>query len=106
VGEPKRNPILATKSDVRDSSSTPFLTSVATIVPDHIAAFIQQCPYAVAMLDKDLKYVAVSDQWRKDYDLVGKSVLGHDHYEIHPQIPEESLFPHLQHLPHDQTAKS
>jgi len=38
--------------------------------------FIKEAPSAIAMLDKDLKYLAVSDRWVQDYQLYDKDVIG------------------------------
>lgn len=50
--------------------------------------FIAHTPAAIAMLDKDLCYLQVSEQWREDYHLDGQDVIGKSHYEVFPDIPE------------------
>ncbi|WP_339865758.1 PAS domain S-box protein [uncultured Algoriphagus sp.] len=49
-------------------------------------AFVKHTPAAVAMLDKDLIYIAASNQWKKDYFLKGKDIVGKYHYDLFPQI--------------------
>lgn len=44
--------------------------------------FIEQAPNAIAMLDKDLRYLAVSNQWIEDYNLQNVQILGVDHFSI------------------------
>lgn len=51
--------------------------------------FIEQSPNSIAMLDKDMKYIAVSEQWLKDYKLEGKEVIGVSHYDVFPEIGDE-----------------
>ncbi|MEF3079321.1 PAS domain S-box protein [Winogradskyella poriferorum] len=51
--------------------------------------FIEQSPNSIAMLDKDMKYIAVSEQWLKDYKLEDKEVIGFSHYDVFPEIGKE-----------------
>lgn len=55
----------------------------------HNRIFIEQSPNSIAMLDKDMKYIAVSEQWLKDYKLEGKEVIGVSHYDVFPEIGDE-----------------
>lgn len=50
--------------------------------------FIKYAPAAIAILDKDLRYLVYSDRWLADYDLVGRDLRGLSHYEIFPEIPD------------------
>jgi PAS domain S-box-containing protein len=50
--------------------------------------FVKNVPAAVAMLDRDMRYLQVSDRWCTDY-LAGRAqILGHSHYAIFPDMPE------------------
>ncbi len=49
---------------------------------------MKHIPGAVAVLDTEIKYVAVSDRWYKDYNLEGRDIIGVSHYEIFPEILE------------------
>jgi len=51
--------------------------------------FVENSPAAIAMLDKDLNYMIVSNRWKKDYDLGDCDIVGKNHYEIFPELPEE-----------------
>lgn len=50
--------------------------------------FVKNVPAAVAMLDRDMRYLQVSDRWCTDY-LAGRAeVLGRSHYELFQDMPE------------------
>ncbi|WP_339923163.1 PAS domain S-box protein [uncultured Cyclobacterium sp.] len=51
--------------------------------------FIQQSPNAIAMLDKDMRYMAVSQKWLEDYDLKSQNLIGQSHYDLFPEIGED-----------------
>ena len=51
--------------------------------------FIQHAPAALAMLDKELHYIAASSRWMADYNLGNRDLRGHSHLEIFPELSEE-----------------
>jgi PAS domain S-box-containing protein len=52
----------------------------------HLMAFVEHVPAAVGMLDRDLRYVAVSRRWLEDYKLGGRDLTGLHHYDLFPEI--------------------
>lgn len=44
---------------------------------------------ALAVHDKDLKYLFVSDRYLKDYKVEGMDIVGKHHYEVFPDLPQK-----------------
>jgi PAS domain S-box-containing protein len=50
--------------------------------------FVKNVPAGVAMLDRDMRYLEVSDRWCADYSVDSSQILGRSHYDILPDMPE------------------
>src|SRR5215469_1593726 len=48
--------------------------------------FVKNAPAGVAMFDRDMRYLQVSDRWCADYSLDSSQVLGHSQYEFFHDI--------------------
>jgi len=53
-----------------------------------LKVFVKSVPAGVAMLDRDMRYLQVSDRWCADYSVDSSQVLGRSHYELFPDIPQ------------------
>ena len=50
--------------------------------------FVKNVPAGVAMLDRNMRYLQVSDRFCADYSVDSAQVLGRSHYELFPDIPD------------------
>ena len=55
---------------------------------EQLRLFVEHCPAGIAMLDREMCYLAVSRRWLSDYRMQGQNITGRSHYEIFPEIPE------------------
>jgi PAS domain S-box-containing protein len=56
---------------------------------ERLRLFFAHSTAALAMFDREMRYLAVSQRWMRDYGLTGQELLGKTHYEVFPEITEE-----------------
>ena len=56
---------------------------------DLMRYIIEHMRSAVAIHDRDLNYVYVSQRYRQEYDLEGVDIIGRHHYEVFPDLPQK-----------------
>lgn len=55
---------------------------------DLLQAIIKHAPSSICVLDRELRYVYVSDRFIEDYRLPDRDLIGKRHYDVFPDIPE------------------
>jgi PAS domain S-box-containing protein len=55
---------------------------------DWFSHILRHCPSSVAVLDREMRYLMVSERWLDDYHLAERDIIGQTHYEVFPEIPE------------------
>jgi PAS domain S-box-containing protein len=55
---------------------------------ERLRLFIEHAPAALVMLDREMRYLAVSRRWMNDFQLQD-SIIGKYHYDVFPEIPAD-----------------
>lgn len=50
--------------------------------------FTENAPAAIAMFDREMRYIAVSKRWLENHKITRKNVIGALHYDVVPDLPQ------------------
>lgn len=53
---------------------------------EQMRLFVKHSPVGVAMFDRQMRYMLVSDRWLTSYGLGAQNILGRSHYDIFPEV--------------------
>ena len=71
-----------------DLSSSKIAEKALRASEERQQLFIEHAPVALAIFDKEMRYLSVSRRWLEDYGLRDRNLLGLSHYDVFPEIPE------------------
>lgn len=74
-----------TIQDITESKQAEIVLGDSQMV---LQLFIEHAPVAIAMFDREMRYLAVSHRWAKDHSIADREIIGRSHYEINPEVPE------------------
>ena len=72
----------------RDITERKQAEGVVRETENQVRLFVEHTPGAVAMFDRNMKYLMYSRRWLVDYKLGDQNLVGRSHYEVFPEIPE------------------
>ncbi|MEG4321506.1 MULTISPECIES: PAS domain-containing protein [unclassified Microcoleus] len=55
---------------------------------EQLRLFVKHTPAGVAMFDRQMRYMLVSDRWLTSYGLGAQNIVGRSHYDIFPDVPD------------------
>ena len=64
------------------------------ITDTQVSTFISNAPLAMAMFDRDMRYVTWSQLWANRYGIAGRDLRGVSHYDLFPDLPAHFIDAH------------
>ncbi|UII32947.1 PAS domain S-box protein [Fulvivirga ulvae] len=77
------------QNNERDYKTAEQLTADLRNLEKRYKIIIEEAPHAIAMFDRNMRYIAASRQWLNDYDIKYADLTGLSHYDVFPEIGEE-----------------
>jgi two-component system cell cycle sensor histidine kinase/response regulator CckA len=88
AGKPLR--MLGSQIDITNEKNAEQALAVRE---SQLALFIEHCGAPIAMFDREMRYIAASRRWRKEFRIDG-AVQGRCHYDVFPDLPDRWLAVH------------
>lgn len=92
-------------TQTEDITEKKITAELLQVREQQLRLFVEYSPAALAMFDKDMRYLMTSQRWLSDYGLDGKQVIGQVHYDLFPDNPQRWRDIHFQCM-NGESAKS
>ncbi|MDY6804044.1 MAG: PAS domain S-box protein [Cyanobacteriota bacterium] len=88
IKDPKTQEPLCIATIQRDITERKRYESELERERQQLRQIIERAPVAMAMFDREMRYVAHSNKWVVDYGLEGQSLISRSHYEVFSDVPQ------------------
>lgn len=92
IGKPFTNPqgmVTKLHGAISDITEQKEAREAVKLKHEQLTRFIMFAPVAIAMLDKNMHYIAASNVWKQGYKLGDIDIIGKSHYDVFPGILKE-----------------
>ena len=72
-----------------DHQSRARLLDVLRESAENLRYILKHDPNAIAVFDRDMRYIVVSDRYLQDYNVGARDIIGQHHYEVFPEMPQK-----------------
>ena len=80
--------VVQVRGTIQDVSAHARSEALRRETEEKLRLFIENAPAAIAMLDREMRYIFVSRRWLQDFRLGDRDLVGVSHYEVFPGIDE------------------
>ncbi|WP_413561399.1 PAS domain-containing protein [Bdellovibrio sp. HCB209] len=80
---------------LKDADQAKARAVIATQGRDQLQKMLEETPIAMAMVDRDMNYIAHSHSWLREHKIEIQNIIGKSHFEILPQFTDDRRESHI-----------